>query len=326
MFTSSEERFRVFHRRGAIACAVIAIALGGFAWFRQASVLPYREHFTLYFTASVNGIYVGSPVRMLGQDIGQVDGIGITAVPRTDGDGFDYYATVNIVVDSKALEKFDCLREGETFRTALPRLVKTGLRGRLMMPSMLANGLCVDLQFAPDAPAKFVSPIGGEYPEIPVEYTSTSEIIDRINAFLETDSLYGISEKVHSLKDSIAAFDKFAEEFDCKAFNERTLAALETAGNSLDPDAAHNSFVSLNSDIVSLCEDIEAQRQISQECADGFCASAKKFTEMLRDVGTAARLLREQTAPEEVESQRLIFEEIRSSCAPLIELGKELLL
>ena len=313
-------------RRGAIVCVAAAVAIVGAAWFWQAAVLSYREEFTLYFSSDVHGLFVGSPVRILGQNIGQVEKIGIVAVPADDGGGNDYFAAVTIVVDSKKFARYDGLRAGEKFRDALPRLFALGLRGRLLMPSMLADGLCVDLHFAPESPQKFVAPAHADFPEIPVNYTANSAYIDRANAFVESGALNGISEKIVALKTLAADFEKFAENFDSAALNAQVLAVLEKSNAALDPAAANRSFAELNRNIEALRGEIEREQGVSRERAAEFRDSVQKFSEKIGEICAVAKLLKEQSTPDEIDSRRAIFDELRNSLAPIVELGKTLFL
>lgn len=326
MPNSIAEHFRRLHRRGVIVCVAAAIAFVCALWFWNAAVLSYRENFTLYFSSDVHGLFVGSPVQILGQNIGQVEKIGIAAVPAADGRGSDYFAAVTIVVDSKKFARYDGLRDGETFRDALPRLLALGLRGRLLMPSMLADGLCVDLHFAPETPQKFIVPANAAFPEIPVHHTANSEYIDRTNAFVESGALNGISEKIRGMKTLAADFEKFAETLDCASLNAQTLAVLEKSNSALDPAAVRRNLSELNCNIEALCGEIERGNGVSRERAGEFRDSVQKFSKMTGEICAATKALKEQSTPDEVDSRRAMFDELRNTLAPIVELGKTLFL
>lgn len=325
MFISLRRRYIILHRRGVIFSAAVAVALVAAAWFWLSAVAPYQEHFTLYFSSNIHGLSVGAPVKMNGQDIGNVDKIEIVSVPAGDA-GKKYFAAVSVTLDTKVLTDFGRLRRGQTFGDALPRLIDIGLRGKLIMPSMLSNGLCVNLYFNPGQPATSVNPPNAKYPEIPTNYTSTSDFVDRANAFIETRNLYEISKKIRGLQSLISDFDAKTANLDCAALNAQTLALLEKATAAIDADAAHQQLAALNADLREMCLALERNEKISRERQEALSRSLKEFSKTLRETREAAQMIREQLSPESVESRRRFLRELGDRFAPLIQFCKELVL
>lgn len=324
MLSLLQRHFRKLRRRGIAVSAIAATAAFALTLFWLTSVVPNRERFTLYFSSNVHGLSAGAPVVMNGQTIGQVDDIRVCAVPVQNAR--KYYAAVTITLDGSRLRERGLLQEKETLRDALPSLIGAGLRGELLMPSLLANGLCVSLYFSPDEPASRAAPPNADFPEIPTNYTSSSEFVDRANAFIETRNLYEATQKIRKLAAVADAFEAAAQTFDGKKTNAEILRALERANAALSPEAARREIESLNDALAAICDGIESEARIPAEQAQRAAASLKKMTEMLRELRGSARAIQEQISPENLEIRRRMLREMQNQYAPLIDAAKGLFL
>lgn len=324
MLTLLQRHFRKLRRRGIAVSAITAAAAFALTLFWLTSVVPNRERFTLYFSSNVHGLSAGAPVVMSGQTIGQVDDIRVCAVPA--GNARKYYAAVTITLDGHRLRERGLLQEEETLRDALPSLIGAGLRGKLLMPSLLANGLCVSLYFSPGEPASRAAPPNADFPEIPTNYTSSSEFVDRANAFIETRNLYEAARKIRDLAAVADAFEAAAQTFDGEKTNAEILRALERANAALSPDAARRELESLNDALAAICDGLESDARIPAEQAQRAAASLKKMTEMLRELRGSARAIQEQISPENLEIRRRMLREMQNQYAPLIDAAKGLFL
>lgn len=323
MFVPAQQRFRKYRRRGIIVSAIIAAAIVALTWFWLVAVVPYREHFTLYFPSNVHGLSVGAPVVMNGRTLGQVSEIGIASCDEAGTQKF--LAAVTITVDTKKLIAYGRLRRGETFRDVLPRQISLGLRGQLRMPSLLASGLCVDLFFDPDEPARSFSPPNARYPEIPTNYKSTSELVDQANAFIETRNLYAFAGKIRALEKTVENFHAASKSFDCARANAKILSLLEQTDASLVPAKAHEELAALNEEILACRRELERGNALSPERAEHLRSTFRALSENLRDMRERARALREELEPENVEARRAFFRDLRERCAPLINFTKSVL-
>lgn len=317
------QRFRKYRRRGIVVSALVAAVLVASAWFWLVAVVPYREHFTLYFPSGVHGLSVGAPVTMNGRTIGQVSKIGVAETHDTGTHKF--LAAVTITVETKKLIEYGRLRRGETFSEALPRQTELGLRGQLRMPSLLASGLCVDLFFEPNEPALSFSPTNARYPEIPTNYKSTSDLVDQANAFIETRNLYAFAGKIRSLEETVEKFHAASENFDCARANAKILNLLEKADASLAPQKVHEELAALNKNIRECRLEIERGNALSPEREERLRSSLRALSENLREMRESAKALREELEPENVEARRRFFRELRDRCAPLIDFSKSML-
>jgi paraquat-inducible protein B len=187
---------------GALALIVIAIiAFGSGRLFKQT-----RE-FVLYFENSVNGLRVGAPVKFKGVEIGSVKNIVLQLEKGTQ------VARIPVIIEID-LEKLTSrgaagtiAEDREAFRTAITEL---GLRGQLLMESLVTGLLYVGLDFFPGTPVKLVQQFDGnnKYPEIPVTPTTMEQAQDavgRVLAKLEEIDFKGL---VNSLAATVDGVDK----------------------------------------------------------------------------------------------------------------------
>ena len=323
MSLSPQQRFRKSRRRGIAVSALIAATLIALTWFWLAAVVPYREHFTLYFPSGVHGLSVGAPVMMNGRTIGQVNDIAVEVVDGDDAGTRKFFAAVTITIDTKKLIEYGRLRRGESFREALPRLTEIGLRGQLRMPSMLASGLCVNLLFEPGTPSLTVNPPRARHPEIPTNYKSTSDFVDQANAFIETKNLYAVAAKVRALSATVKEFHAATATFDCARADAAILNVLERANASLDPRKTHETLRALNEDVLACRREIECENALAPERAESLRSSLKNLSDGLREMRESAKTLRENLEPENVEARKRFLRELRKRCEPLIDFAKD---
>lgn len=317
--------YRTLRRRGLLFSAVFVAGVAVVSWIWLFAVSPQRERFTLYFSSNIHGLSVGAPVKMHGRDVGVVSGIGIISVPERSVPE-KYYAAVTVELETDTLENYGRLRRGQTFGEALPQLLDIGLRGRLQMPSLLANGLCVNLYFDPGKPALRVNPPKRKHAEIPTNYTSSSEFVDQANAFIETRNLYGIAEKIRGLRALISDFAAATETLDCAELNADALHFLETANARLDSADARKKAAELNARLAELCENLETQEPIERERVRALVGTLRNLSEILREISGNAQAIRMQFSPENLGKQQRALEEFREKFDPLIRFGKALFL
>lgn len=142
---------------GALALAVVSVLLFASGTFSTA------EKSIIYFDGSVNGLNIGSLVKLKGVPVGKVVDI---LVMYDEAKG----KIITPVIVEFAPEKiYD--KKGKSFREArrddFNFLISQGLRAQLQMQSLVTGQLFVDINFRPETPARL---LGGEhppYPEIP---------------------------------------------------------------------------------------------------------------------------------------------------------------
>ena len=138
---------------GAIALLVIAIIV-----FGSGRLFKQTREFVLYFETSVNGLRVGAPVKFKGVEIGSVKNIVLQLEKDTQ------VARIPVIIEID-LEKLTArgaagtiAEDREAFRKAITDL---GLRGQLLMESLVTGLLYVGLDFFPGTPVNLVQQAGG---------------------------------------------------------------------------------------------------------------------------------------------------------------------
>ncbi len=139
----------------------------------------HKERYLLYFTGSVNGLSVGSPVLLRGIAIGQVLDVQLTFSVATDE--FQIPVLVEIEPDRIGVR-------GERDRLepmkVVERLVARGLRGQLKSANLLTGQLYVDLDFHPTAPSEQVA-THGDYLVLPTVPAPLEALTTRATSVLE---------------------------------------------------------------------------------------------------------------------------------------------
>ncbi|HEX2933106.1 MAG TPA: MlaD family protein [Candidatus Binatia bacterium] len=209
---------------GALSLLVIAvIALGSGRLFRQT-----RE-FVLYFDNSVNGLRIGAPVKVKGVEIGSVKDIRLALERGTEVDKIPVIIEIDLEKLTSRGASDDVADNTEAFREAI---IKRGLRGQLLMESLVTGLLYVGLDFFPDTPIRLVQQPGArhQYPEIPTTPTSLELAQDAVTQILKkieeidfrgvakalSDTVDGVKQLVNSpaLKASLVSLEKTIPQID----------------------------------------------------------------------------------------------------------------
>jgi paraquat-inducible protein B len=156
---------------GAIALAVLGVlAFGGTSFFHQ------KTQAVLYFSGSLSGLDVGSPVTFRGINVGTVTAIRI----QYDVTQQSLHIPVFIEIDPSKFE----ITSGERKSSNILALVRRGLRAQLEVQSLVTGQVSVDFDFHPNAPALLV---GGEpgMLELPTVPSQLSQLKSSVESLLE---------------------------------------------------------------------------------------------------------------------------------------------
>ena len=161
----------------------------------------------LYFENSVNGLRVGAPVKFKGVEVGSVKNI----VLQLDNDTQVAKIPVIVEIDLEKLRSRGSTgtmaEDPEAFRRAITVL---GLRGQLLMESLVTGLLYVGLDFFPGTPLKLVQRPDGNnrYPEIPVTPTPLEQAQGAVTRVLAKLQDVDFKALITSLTATIAGVDK----------------------------------------------------------------------------------------------------------------------
>lgn len=311
---------------GALGVLIIAvIAFGSGRLFRQA------KEFVLYFDNSVNGLRVGAAVKFKGVEIGSVKDIRLQLE--------DAQVTKIPVIIEIDLEKMTsrgatgaAARDSEAFHQAI---VQRGLRGQLLMESLVTGLLYVGLDLFPDTPIRLVQQAGGnhKYPEIPTTPTTleaAQDAVTRIINKLEEIDFTGVTK---SLTETVDGVNQLVNSPDLKA----SLRSLQQTMPKVDEAlvSMRKLATSMEGSVASLTISVEqtsdATREAMQQAAialkqtDGALKAAEavmtnvngimdqdsptfyEFRKSMREVSAAARTLRLLSGYIERNPRALIF-------------------
>ena len=208
---------------GAFVVGAVALAVVGIVVFGSGRLFADTTPFVMYFTGSVDGLNVGSPVKFKGVEIGAVTSIQLDI-------GEEARIPVWIEIDNK---KIVARGAGEFSRDpkVLKEAIERGLRAQLNSQSIVTGVLFVQLDYHPDTPVTLVAPPESALPEIPTIPTTLEQAqqaaaeiianlkqvdfegfgkalraaIDGINATVNSP---GLQKALQSLPDTLVALNK----------------------------------------------------------------------------------------------------------------------
>jgi phospholipid/cholesterol/gamma-HCH transport system substrate-binding protein len=159
---------------GSFALAVAAVVVVG-----SGSLFRKPVRFICLFPGDLNGLKVGSSVKLRGVQIGSVASIRLRLSPsegrlRHDLGGTD----LPVIVEIDRAQIMALGGTGEAVeKSGFEDLIRRGLRAQLKTESLLTGLLYIDLNLHPDAPLNLeVEPGSGPYPEIPTIPTNLEAV------------------------------------------------------------------------------------------------------------------------------------------------------
>jgi paraquat-inducible protein B len=189
---------------GAFVLASLAILVAGVLVFGGGRFFRRTIRYAVFFEESVNGLAVGSAVKVAGVPVGRV--IEIDAIV----DAREWTVVTEAVIE---LDLDRLTRRGVSVDEHIPHreLIAHGLRARLEMQSILTGQLYVDLSFRPDTPAELA---GREtrYPEIPSLPTTVQEIEAEVRQVLAKLAALPLDELVKKLDTALTGVDRIMND------------------------------------------------------------------------------------------------------------------
>lgn len=302
---------------GAIALAVAAVAI-----FGSGKFLAKRPKFVMFFSGSVNGLTVGSPVLLRGVQIGEVTDIAAQFNPK------DLSFTIPVRVEfnpesiSAPEELTKTMEAGKT--PYFQRLVAKGLKAQLKLKSLITGQLYIDVWFHPEMPTRLVG-LDARYPEIPtipsptevlmetLEKVPVSEIANRllkvtegIEAIVSSPDVKGsvknlnlalgeVNVLVRGIKDELkptAANIRDTSNAARGAFSqaEKTLALKEGESGKI-AGSVQETLVRVNSTL----DDVRSTLTSYNRLADKNTDIGYDLSKTLREIESAARSIRSLT-------------------------------
>jgi len=212
---------------GAAVLGVVAVLI-----FGGGKLYNHQEKFVIYFTDSVNGLYIGSAVKFKGVQIGQVSNILIHFDQDKDSDAIPVMIEIDTTHLRKDLGEELDLSDPETF----DRVVKAGLRARLQIQSFLTNQLYIELDDLDNPPPAKTISITHQYKEIPSIPSGLSEVFQSVTTALANLSKVDFSDMAARINHLADELTKSVNQLNVKEINDTLLAAGKNLNDLLaDP-------------------------------------------------------------------------------------------
>lgn len=184
---------------GAVFLAVAAVLIfGSGRLFRDSTT------FVAYFSGSVSGLTVGSPVEFRGVKVGTVSDIKLS---------FDR-ANVSVAIPVYISFEKDRLSviekpgaSSQDVQEMLKLLIDKGFRARLKQQSFVTGQLAIELNFFPGTPLK-LSHVQGKYMEIPTIPSTTEEVSRAVANTLSELNKVPFKEIMNDLRSALQGIDR----------------------------------------------------------------------------------------------------------------------
>lgn len=183
---------------GAFVVGACGILLATFFALGLGEIFHQSTRLVLYFSGSVSGLNVGSPVVFRGVPIGEVESINIHW-DRTK-QSFSIPVVIRTRADAIAVDKSI---DAPTRQQVLQDLIDKGLRGQLAMQSFVTGQLMVLLDFFPNTPVKLYA--NTEYPQLPTVPSQLEKLSDTLEAVPLEDMADEFLAAVTGFKEFITA-------------------------------------------------------------------------------------------------------------------------
>ncbi|MEM7392055.1 MAG: MlaD family protein [Verrucomicrobiota bacterium] len=246
---------------GAFLLGALALIVGVVVFFGSSKLLTQRIGFASYFDTSVDGLQIGSKVKLRGVPVGEVTDILIRFDSLRASEITHPSITVIYELDLDRLTKD--LGVDVNFRDAelYQRQVKDGLRAQLSTSSFITGLLQLSLDYDDDPEASEVGPSelatmehnGNRYWVIPTGKTdfqeATRDVMSALGNLSETD-FKGLADRLSNLMTKLS--DKI-EKVEIQKINE-ALDSIQKRIDSAEIDEALTSFSKATANLAELIE------------------------------------------------------------------------
>jgi phospholipid/cholesterol/gamma-HCH transport system substrate-binding protein len=180
---------------GAVALAVVAIVVFGSGRFFQK-----RFTFVMFFSGSITGLSVGSPVEFRGVRVGHVTKIAAVLDPKTLSIAIPVY----VEIDPRSLIISGSEDAASVFssHTLYEPLLEKGLKAQLDIESFITRQLYINIDFYPDKPTTLLG-LDPRVPEIPTIPSLQDQIVQMLQKLPE--KIMTVTDGIERLVNSPAA-------------------------------------------------------------------------------------------------------------------------
>lgn len=208
---------------GAFIVGAFGILLAAFLALGLGEMFHQSTRLVLYFSGSVSGLNVGSPVVFRGVPIGEVESISIHW--DRENQSFRIPVVIRTRADAIAVSKS---AGGPERIKILHDLIDKGLRGQLAMQSFVTGQLMVLLDFFPNT--KPILYAHTDFPQIPTVPSQLEQLSDTLKAVPIED----LADKFLSAVEGFEKFISAPELLDTTRTLQATLEEYRLLGQQLN--------------------------------------------------------------------------------------------
>jgi paraquat-inducible protein B len=277
---------------GAVALLVIAvIAFGSGRLFKESKA------FVLYFDTSVNGLRVGAPVKFKGVEVGSVKNIVLQLERDT------HITRIPVIIDID-LEKLTSrgasgtiAEHPDAFREAITDM---GLRGQLLMESLVTGLLYVGLDLFPGTPVNVVQQPGGKhkYPEIPTTPTSLEQAQDAVGRMLAKLEEIDFKELTQSLTETVSGVNHLVNSPALKSALQRIDQTIPKIDEAIV--AFRKTSTNLDGNITTLSANLQGTSDAAREAMQQATTVMKQTDAALKEAEAAMTNIRSVSDPDSI--------------------------
>ncbi len=265
------------------------IALGAICTFGVLSTAWWqtynapKERLILCFRQSVNGIDIGTPVKVMGVPVGQIEVIDIEKPDALNG---EYCPTVHIVLDGERLENIGMPRELAS-PDILEKEIARGLRGKLTLISPMQGNYFVDLVYAPKTKAVFSNKRSPNIPEIPAVQNELQSTVGETARALQKLSQTDFLKLERKINDSLDELKKTLTPENLKKLSDAAAARLsQTQALLADPE--------IEAEIKNINRQLETVREQIRKGQSDFLENVHEKNGALRSLGNSVLRVEKQ--------------------------------
>jgi paraquat-inducible protein B len=234
---------------GAFAIGAFALGTMALLFFGGVSFFHKQQRFVVYFDESIQGLNLGSPVKLRGVGVGRVVDLGVRYEPRSN---HSLVAVVcefdrNMVTDDKGA-MIDVSNKAE-----LQTLVAHGMRAQLGLVGLATGLLYVELDFLD--PAQYPAgdfPRDVRYPVVPSIPSTIAEFQASITEILTRVRKIDFEGLVNDVKGVLADTRRQVDSVDLKGL----VAQWQKTGASLDAFASSPDMLQMPASLNTTLADV----------------------------------------------------------------------
>jgi paraquat-inducible protein B len=275
---------------GALALLVIALIV-----FGSGQLFRHTKEFVLYFDNSVNGLRVGAPVKLKGVEIGSVKDIRLQLEKDLRVNKIPVIIEIGLEKMTSKGASGAVAENTEAFREAI---INRGLRGQLLMESLVTGLLYVGLDFFPGTPVNLVQQpdLHYQYLEIPTRPTTLEQAQDAFTRIINKLEEMDFKGLVKSLEGTMDGVNRLVNSPELKS----TLQALEHTVPKIDEALAgiHKLTTTLDTSVTKLTGSLEQTSDRASEAMQQAKATMKQTDAAIKEAETAMISIKNVLDPE----------------------------